>query len=142
MMLILASAVWRLGHRGIVTIQAGLSPFEWFGLVAVTTAFVYGEGVRALGRRWVPDVIDRARRLRSDPSRLMRLSGPLYGLRLVGRDRVALFWGWFTTVAIVVAVFVVRALPEPWRGIVDFAVAGALMWALIVIVRRFPEAIR
>ncbi|MDH3424525.1 MAG: hypothetical protein OEN00_16135, partial [Gemmatimonadota bacterium] len=106
------------------------------------TAFVYGEGVRALGRRWVPDVIDRARRLRSDPSRLMRLSGPLYGLRLVGRDRVALFWGWFTTVAIVVAVFVVRALPEPWRGIVDFAVAGALMWALIVIVRRFPEAIR
>ena len=36
---------------------------------------------------------------------------------------------------IVLAVFVVRALPEPWRGIVDAAVAAALLVGLWAIVR-------
>lgn len=138
---VFAWAVYRLGGRGLEAIRGGLDPLEWTALVLLTVGFVYGEGVRALDRRWIPDLMKRARRLRGE-SRLLQLLGPLYGLALVGTERGELIRGWLTTFGIVVAVLVIRSFPSPWRGIVDFAVAGALAWGLIAILRRIPAAVR
>ena len=112
------------------------------GLVLLTAAFVYGEGFRALDRRWVPRLVERALLLRDDPRVLVRLVAPLYGLSLVGAARDDLIRGWLLTTAILGAVLIVRALPDPWRGIVDFAVAAALAWGLVAILRRVPEVVR
>ncbi|NIQ54710.1 MAG: hypothetical protein GWM92_06470, partial [Gemmatimonadetes bacterium] len=60
---VFAWAVYRLGVRGIEAIRGGLDPLEWAALVALTLGFVYGEGLRALDRRWVPGLVARARRL-------------------------------------------------------------------------------
>lgn len=136
-----AWAIYRLGGRGLEAIRGGLDPVEWSALVLLTVGFVYGEGIRALDRRWIPGLVRRARRLRSE-SRVLQILGPLYGLSLVGTDRRALVRGWLGTFGIVVAVLVIRAFPTPWRGIVDFAVAGALAWGLIAILRRMPTAVR
>ena len=105
-------------------------------------AFVYGEGFRALDRRWVPMLVERALLLRDDPRLFVRLLAPLYGLSLVGAGRDDLIRGWLLTTAILGAVLIVRTLPDPWRGIVDFAVAAALAWGLVAILRRVPEAVR
>jgi hypothetical protein len=35
----------------------------------------------------------------------------------------------------------VAGLPAPWRGIVDFSVAVALVWGLVAILRRVPAAV-
>ncbi len=136
------SAIYRLGTRGVATIQAGLGWGEWLVLVLLTVAFVYGEGFRALDRRWVPRLVERALLLRNDPRILVRLVAPLYGLSLVGAARDDLIRGWLLTTAILGAVLIVRALPDPWRGIVDFAVAAALAWGLVAILRRIPETVR
>ncbi len=136
------SAIYRLGTRGVATIQAGLGWGEWSVLVLLTVAFVYGEGFRALDRRWVPRLVDRALLLRDDPRLFVRLLAPLYGLSLVGAGRDDLIRGWLLTAAILGAALIVRTLPDPWRGIVDFAVAAALAWGLVAILRRFPEAVR
>ncbi len=136
------SAIYRLGTRGVATIQAGLGWGEWLVLVLLTVAFVYGEGFRALDRRWVPRLVERALLLRDEPRVLMRLVAPLYGLSLVGAARDDLIRGWLLTTAILGAVLIVRALPDPWRGIVDFAVAAALAWGLVAILRRLPEVVR
>lgn len=136
------SAIYRLGARGVATIQAGLGWGEWLVLVLLTVAFVYGEGFRALDRRWVPRLVERALLLRDDPRVLVRLVAPLYGLSLVGAARDDLIRGWLLTTAILGAVLIVRALPDPWRGIVDFAVAAALAWGLVAILRRVPEVVR
>ena len=111
-------------------------------LVLLTVAFVYGEGFRVLDRRWVPSVVERALLIRDDPRLLVRLLAPLYGLSLVGARRDDLIRGWLLATAILSAVLIVRALPDPWRGIVDFAVAAALAWGLVAILRRLPEAVR
>lgn len=140
--LLLGSAVLRLGARGIATIASGLTPLEWLLLVALTVAFVYGEGVVTLERRWVPKVLGRARSLAREPRLVLRLLAPLYGLSLVGAPPLRMLRAWAGTTAILVAVLVVRSFPEPWRGIVDFAVAAALAWALLTIVRRAPRALR
>ena len=111
-------------------------------LVLLTIAFVYGEGFRALDRRWVPRLIERALLLRDDQRLFVRLLAPLYGLSLVGAGRDDLIRGWLLTTGILGAVLIVRTLPDPWRGIVDFAVAAALAWGLVAILRRLPEAVR
>lgn len=137
-----ASAIYRLGARGVATIQAGLGWGEWSALVLLTVAFVYGEGFRALDRRWVPKLVERALLLRDDPRLLMRFLAPLYGMSLVGAGRADLIRSWILTTGILGAVLIVRASPDPWRGIVDFAVSAALAWGLVAILRRVPEAVR
>jgi hypothetical protein len=135
-----ATSIVRLGSRGIATIQRGLEWGEWSGLIFLTVAFVYGEGFRALDRRWVPRLLERALLLRDDPRLSVRLLAPLYGLALVGVGRGDLIRGWLVVAAILGAVLTVRVLPDPWRGIIDFAVAAALSWGLVAILRRVPEA--
>ncbi len=137
-----ASAIYRLGGRGVATVQDGLGTGEWVALVVLTLAFVYGEGFRALERRWVPRVVVRARRVRRERSLVVHLLAPLYGLSLIGASRKETARAWAGTLAIVLAVLVVRSFPEPWRGITDFAVAAALAWGLAAIVRGVPSALR
>lgn len=138
---VFAWAVYRLGRRGIDAVRAGLDGLEWTALVLLTVGFVYGEGIRALDQRWIPGLVERARRLRYEPGVLLRVLGPLYGLCLIGRDAGELVRGWLGTAGIVVAVLVIRAFPDPWRGIVDFAVAAALAWGLVAILRSVPRAV-
>ena len=73
---------------------------------------------------------------------VVHLLAPLYGLSLIGASRKETARAWAGTLAIVLAVLVVRSFPEPWRGITDFAVAAALAWGLAAIVRGVPSALR
>lgn len=136
-----AISVARLAERGIATIRAGLEPGEWIGLVVLVILFVYGEGVRGLQRRWIPAVLRRVAALRSEPRVSLRLLAPLHAMMLVGAPKGTLWRAWAGVGAIVAAVFIVRGLPEPWRGITDLAVACALGWGLIVIVAGAPRAV-
>lgn len=126
-------AAWRLAVRGVITMRAGLEPVEWVILVVLTTAFVWGEGVRALQRRWIPGVYRRIEELRDEKRVLYGVLAPLYAMSLIGAPRGTLARAWLGVVLIVAAVFIVRALPEPWRGIIDIGVAAALTWGLLVL---------
>lgn len=130
-----AEAAWRLGLRGVAAIRGGLTPFEWIALLLMTAAFVYGEGVRALQRRWVPHVLTRIERLRTEPSVPYRLAAPLYAMSLIGPTPGAVVRAWAGVAGIIVAVLVVSRFPDPWRGIVDIAVASALVWGALVLIR-------
>lgn len=135
-----ATASYRLGERGVGVIRDGLGGWEWMALAGLTLVFVYGEGFLALDRNWVPGLMRRARELREERSVVVRLLAPLYGLSLIGAPPAKLLPSWLGTVAIVGAILVIRALPDPWRGIIDFAVAAALAWGLVAILRRLPSA--
>ena len=140
--LVFLQAVVALGARGVATVRAGLEPTEWWALGVLTAAFVYGEGILALERRFIPALVRRAGRLRTVRHTGMRLLAPLYAFSLVGAPLATLVRAWAGVAAIVVAVVAVRALPEPWRGIVDLAVAAALAWALVALVRQGGKALR
>ncbi len=135
-----ATASYRLGERGVAVIRDGLGGWEWLALAGLTLAFVYGEGFLALDRKWVPGLMRRARELEDERSVVLRLLAPLYGLSLIGAPPAKLLPSWLGTLAIVGAILVIRVLPDPWRGIVDFAVAAALAWGLVAILRRLPAA--
>lgn len=133
-------AIVQLGRRGIATARAGLQPEEWLVLVLLSAAFLYGEGVRALERRWVPGVVQRARELGPASPLRHRVLAPLYAMALVGSERRACARAWLGIGLVIGAVLMVRALPEPWRGMIDLAVALALFWGLIAIVRQSSAA--
>jgi hypothetical protein len=128
---IFIDAIFQLGRRGVITMRAGLEPVEWIALVVVLVLFVYGEGERALGRRWMPHVLERARELERSASLPNRLLAPLYAMSLIGAPGRVLARAWIGVALIVMAVLIVREFPEPWRGIVDLSVAAALTWGFV-----------
>jgi hypothetical protein len=70
------------------------------------------------------------------------LIAPLYVVSLVQADKRALLRGWVGVALIVCAVFIVRALPEPYRGIVDAGVAVALAIGLGSLVFGYVAVVR
>jgi hypothetical protein len=139
---VFAFAVYRLGGRGIATLQGGLTPLEWLALAGLTTIFVYGEGVRALQRRYNPYVVRRVEVLRAEPRLWYRLLAPLHAISLIGAPPGILVRAWGGSAAIMVAVVVVSRFPEPWRGITDLAVASALAWGTVTLVAQAWRTLR
>jgi hypothetical protein len=135
-------AVLRLGWHAVRTLRAGLDAMQWCAFVFLAAAFVYGEGHRALQRRFVPAVMARALELSRARSRIHRWLAPFYVAGLVGAPGSVLVRAWASVFLIVLAVLIVRALPEPWRGMTDGAVALALAWGLAALVARLREARR
>lgn len=137
-----AEAAWRLGGRGIAAVRGGLTTFEWIALAVITAVFVYGEGVRALQRRWVPSVLARVERLPSESFLPWGAAGPLYAMSLVGRSPASVLRAWAGVTAIILAVLIVSRFPDPWRGIVDAGVAAALVWGAITLLHGAVRTIR
>lgn len=140
--LVFGMAVYRLGSRGLDTVARGLTPGQWVVLLVLTAVFVYGEGVRALQRRYIPHVMRRAEELRTEPRIWYRLLAPLHALTLIGASTSLLLKSWAGTFAIALAVAIVRAMPEPWRGITDVAVAAALAWGTLSLMRAAARRAR
>jgi hypothetical protein len=131
--MVFGMAVYRLGIRGVDTVVRGLTPGQWVALLLLTAVFVYGEGIRALQRRYIPHVMRRVELLRTEPRWWYRLLAPLHALTLIGARTGMLLRSWAGTLAIVLAVAIVRSMPDPWRGIVDVAVASALAWGTLAL---------
>ena len=136
-----AEAIYRLGDRAVETVLAGLTPWQWLGFAVCTALFAYGEGYRALHKRFVPKLIARTDELmaRESPGVWIWLIAPLFVLHLVHAERAELARAWLALVLIVLAVLVVRELPEPYRGMIDGAVATALtigLGSMLLAVRR------
>ena len=142
--ILLAEASYRLGERALQTIHQGLSLPEWALMLLSITAFGYGEGYRALHRRFFPHVIARAGELARREERGVRnfMIAPFYVVSLLQADNRALLRAWVGVVLIVSAVFIVRALPEPYRGIVDAGVAVALAIGLGSLIFGFVAVVR
>jgi hypothetical protein len=134
--LLFSSAVFRLGRRGIETLQAGLGGFHTAALVVLVVLFVYGEGFRAIQKRYAPHLLGRVRDVAGHPNPVYHVLAPLYAMSLVGAPRGTLVRAWSGVAAIVCAVLLLRITPDPWRGIVDLAVALALAWGLGAILLR------
>jgi hypothetical protein len=140
----LAEATFRLGERALETLHEGMSLPQYALFALSVIAFGYGEGYRALHRRFVPHVIARAIELAKSDNRGVRgfLIAPLYVLDLVQTTPRALRVAWLSIALIVLAVVLVRELPDPYRGIVDGGVAVALSIGLMSLLFNYVVAVR
>lgn len=136
-------SIHRLGSRALSTVQAGLTSGQWLALAAIVAGFMYVEGYRALQAKFAPLVVSRALEIGSRKLCVSTLvSAPLYSLSLIGAERRALVRAWLAVLLIAGAVWLVRGLPSPWRGLIDAGVAAALAWGLCALILEFARRAR
>src|SRR6187549_3081181 len=83
-----AEAIARLGARALATVQEGLTPAEWIALSGSVLIFTWFEGYRALHRRFVPAVVDRAFEVAGRSRGVLGfLAAPLRSLSLLDASR-------------------------------------------------------
>jgi hypothetical protein len=139
---ILLEAAARLGAHAMRAIEAGLTRSQWVALVVGAVVMLYAEGYRVFQRREARSIVARARWLARRSPGALAWAAPLYALSLICGDARRCRRAWMVALGIVASVIVVRTLHDPWRGVVDGAIAPALLWGAACIGVRYASAMR
>ena len=132
--LLLGRAIARLGplalepwDRDMMTNGHKALYIAWLALNA------YLEGYRGFQLRFSPRVVSRAVYLGQNPRPLWVVLALPFCMSLFHSTRRQLAVSWTLVIAIVFVVWIVRSVPQPWRGIIDGGVVLGLAWGLVVI---------
>jgi hypothetical protein len=130
--LMLCSALARLTPVALEPWETGALGTLGMGVAIAWGVFnAYAEGYRGFQRRFSPRTIARAAYLGENPRFVdVALALPFtLGLYFTTRRQLMVSWG--LLVGIVGLIVAVRALPQPYRGIVDGGVVVGLGWGLL-----------
>ncbi len=131
--LLLGSASYRLSFPALAVFAQPLGWYHWCALALNVVFMGYSEGYRGFQAGFSPRVAARARYLRAHPSILRTLLAPIFCMgyfHAVPRRKIA---SYSLSAVMVVLVFTVRSLPQPWRGIVDAGVVFGLLWGIMAL---------
>lgn len=117
----LGKIAWEAVVSGGLTQSQALTCLSWVMLNA------YLEGYRGFHRRFVPRVVARANHLATVPDAFPRWLGPIYAMAYVRAAPRAQYAAWGVTAAVLIAIFFVRQIDQPWRGIIDAGVVVGLL---------------
>jgi len=117
--------------------EISLSPHRLLAGVALALLLplmMYFEGYRGFYKGFAPRVVSRSKALSVEPQILHSLLAPLFCMGFVGsttRRKVSL---WIITITIVGLVIWIKALPQPWRWVIDVSVGVALFGGVLSII--------
>lgn len=134
-LLMVGSAIYRLTPLALEPILDGsLTP----GLIAVTIIWVvfnaYAEGYRGFQKRFSPRTVARAAYLGENPKPLDVLLALPFSMGLYFANRRQLIVSWVFLLGLTALIAFVRALPQPYRGIIDAGVVIGLGWGALSLV--------
>lgn len=132
--LLLGRALWRLTPLAMEPwTEDMMTPAQKGIYIAWLVANAYLEGYRGFQLRFSPRVVSRAIYLAQNPRPLWVILALPFCMSLFHSTRRQKTVSWVFIGAIVLLVWSVRSLPQPWRGIVDGGVVLGLAWGLAVI---------
>lgn len=132
--LLLGRAIWRLGPLALEPWTEDLMTNGQKAIyIAWLVANAYLEGYRGFQLRFSPRVVSRAIYLGQNPRPLWVILALPFCMSLFHSTRRQMTVSWTFIVAIVLLIWWVRSLAQPWRGIVDGGVVLGLLWGLLVI---------
>lgn len=138
--LLIGSALWRLTPLAVEPIVAGsLSVGHWVLMIGWVVFNAYAEGYRGFQKRFSPRTAARAIYLGHNPSPVRVLLAPLFCMGFFGATRRVTISAWVVLVVVMALVALVKALDQPWRGIVDAGVVVGLGWGLLTLVGFFVK---
>ncbi len=139
---VLIDAIVRLAVLTIEGVSGGLTLGEWAGLVLFVLFMAYAEGYRGFQLSFAPRTAARALYLYKHPDLLSGLLAPLFCMGYFRGTRRPLLVAWVGTVLIVGMLLGLRAVPQPWRAIVDAGVVVGLSWGLVSFLWNVRRAFR
>lgn len=132
--LLLGRAVWRLTPVAIEPWAHGLMNAGQQAIyLAWVVANAYLEGYRAFQLRFSPRVVARAVYLGRHPKPLWVVLALPFCMSLFHSTRRQMTISWSFIGALILVIWWVRSLPQPWRGIIDGGVVVGLIWGIGVI---------
>lgn len=132
--LFLLAAVVRLLPMALEPLSGPLDTVHVAAYAGSVVFMAYSEGYRGFQRQFSPRVVARARGLAEGQVPLVwTLLAPVVAMGLLHATRKRLIISWGITLGVVVLVTLVRALAQPWRGIVDAGVVVGLTWGCVAI---------
>ncbi len=129
--LLLASAVYRLTPLAVEALSSSMIWYHWAFLAFILFFMAYAEGYRAFQLGFSPRVAARARYLRTHRNMLHAFLAPLFCMGYFHAPKRRRVTSISVTAGIIVLIILVRLLPQPWRGIVDAGVVVGLAWGLV-----------
>lgn len=130
---LIGRAIYALTPLAIAAVRMPLEAVHWIALVAWVGFMLYSEGYRGFQKKVAPRVVARAAHLTAHPRPVFVALAPLYVMGLIHATRRRLITSWIVLAGIVGLVLAVRALAQPWRGIVDAGVVLGLGWGLVAL---------
>jgi hypothetical protein len=130
---IFGSALFRLYPYAQELCGTSFAWYHWAGLVLSLVFMGYAEGYKGFQLKFSPRAAARALYLKNNPTLVRVLFAPLFCIGFFHATRKRKIVAYSLTLMILVLIFSVRQLPQPWRGIVDAGVLLGLGWGLVSI---------
>ena len=115
---------------------------HYIAFAANVIVMAWFEGYRAFQRRYAPRFAARVQALYRSATPLQALLAPAVCMGFLQGSRRRVITAWLLTCGIVAIVLVYRALPQPWRGILDAGVVVGLVWGLAATLHAVVRALR
>lgn len=142
-LLLLGSAVWRLGTRATEAfVDFQWSPLQWGVALAWLFFMAYSEGWRGFHRGFSPRIVARCRALSRRCDNAVLLLAPLACVGFFRATRKRRIVSVSVAFGILVLVFLVQFLEQPWRGIIALGVVVGLamgMGSILFFSARWAE---
>jgi hypothetical protein len=130
MALVLIDAATRLSKYMLEAFTVDWSLLHWTLFLVNTGFMAYAEGYRGFQKSFVPRTVARGFQLAANPTWVNGLLAPLYCVGYFGAGKRTAKVVWMGTALIVVAIVLIRQVPQPWRGIIDAGVVVGLSWGV------------
>jgi len=129
------SAIYRLTPLALEPILDGsLTPPLTVAMVMWVIFNAYAEGYRGFQKRFSPRTVARAAYLGENPRPLDVLFALPFSMGLYFANRRQLIVSWVFLLGLAALITFVRALPQPYRGIIDAGVVIGLGWGALSLV--------
>lgn len=126
--------VYRLSGYAWVALNEPLSIWQWLVLVPFAVFMAYSEGYRGFQKSFSPRVVSRALYLRKQAGWINGVLAPVFCIGYFGTPRKRQMIIFSISLMVLMLVFIVSHMPQPWRGIVDIGVVIGLCWGLMSLV--------
>jgi hypothetical protein len=132
--LLLGRAVWRLTPIAIEPwAQGSMSMGQQALYLGWAVGNAYLEGYRAFQLKFCPRVVARAIYLGRHPKPLWVVLALPFCMSLFHSNRRQMTVSWSFIGVLILVIWWVRTIPQPWRGIIDGGVVVGLVWGIGVI---------
>ena len=128
---ILAFAVYRLAPVAAEAIALEFQWYHWLVFCTNTFFMMYSEGYKGFQLAFSPRVAARAKYLMNHPTVIDILLAPAFCVGYYNTSTHRKTVVYVLTAGIIVLVWLVRMLEQPWRGIIDAGVVVGLSWGIV-----------
>jgi hypothetical protein len=121
----------RVTPRVFDAFNIGLTPIQWFVLIAWCGFMLVAEGYRGFQKLFSPRVAARTFYLINHGRTVDLVFAPFFCMGYFHATRKRVITSWSLTAVITLLIVGVRFIAQPWRGIIDSGVVLGLLYGLV-----------